>query len=114
MKHLNFALANQWFCFGKRVSAGRWELQGRARMIQQERIPWRFGIHASVIQLLALFIAGTSVDGGTTLNASALASLGFWSCAVSLLWWHRGRASRTERLFLRWGLLAFVLIGTPL
>src|SRR5262245_17885770 len=83
-------------------------------MTQHERMPWRFGTHASVIQLVALFVTSTSVDGDTTLNACALASLLFWSCSVSLLFWHRGRASRIDLLFLRWGLLAFVLIGTPL
>jgi len=77
-------------------------------------MPWRFGTHASVIQLVALFITGLSVDGETTLSACALASLLFWTSAVSLLLWHRGRASRMDLFFLRWGLLAFVLIGTPL
>ena len=83
-------------------------------MIQQERKPGRFGTHASVIQLLALLIANTGLDGGTTLYACALASLLFWTCALPLLRWHRGRASRAGLLFLRWGLLPFVLIGTPL
>jgi hypothetical protein len=67
-----------------------------------------------VIQLLALFYSGSFLDGGTTLNACALASLLFWTCAVSLLLWHHARASRLNLLFLRWGLLAFVSIGTPL
>ena len=83
-------------------------------MIQQERVPCRFGTHASVIQLLALFVTGTSRNGGTTLNACTLASLLFWTCSVSLLLWHGGPASHVERFFFRWGLLAFVLIGTPL
>src|SRR5262249_4670640 len=83
-------------------------------MIQQDRMPWRFGTHASVIQLLALFITSTSLDGGITQGAGTLASLLFWICSASLLWWHEGRASRVELFFLRWGLLAFVLIGTPL
>src|SRR5262245_62548060 len=83
-------------------------------MIQQQRMPWRFGTHASLIQLLALFIAGSSPDGGTTLDACALASLLFWTCSASILFWHRCRGSRMALLSLRWGLLAFVLIGTPL
>src|SRR5437879_306103 len=83
-------------------------------MIQQDGRPWRFGIHASVIQLLALFLAGLSLDGGITEGACTLASLQFWTCSASLLWWHDGRASRTDLFFLRWGLLAFVLVGTPL
>lgn len=83
-------------------------------MIQQERMPRRFGAQAAVIQLLALFVASTSLDGGTTLNACALASILFWTCSVSLLLWHRGRASRMDLFFFRWGLLAFLLIGTPL
>ena len=83
-------------------------------MIQQERMPGRFGAHASVIQLLALFITSTVMDRHTTLNACTLASLLFWIGAVSLHWWHRNRASQMDLLFLRWGLLAFVLIGTPL
>jgi hypothetical protein len=80
----------------------------------QEQIPRRFGAHASVIQLLALFITGTSLDGGATLNSCALASLLFWTCAISLLSWDGGRTSHVKLFFLRWGLLAFVLIGTPL
>jgi hypothetical protein len=83
-------------------------------MIQQDRMPRRFGTHASVIQLLALFIESTSLDGGTTLNACALASLLFWTCSGSLFLWRRGRASRIDLLFFRWGLVAFVLVGTPL
>src|ERR1700693_1742871 len=83
-------------------------------MIQQERVPSRFGTHASVIQLLALFISSGLMDRGTTLNACTLASLLFWTCSVSVLSWHRGRVSRMGLLFLRWGLLAFVLVGTPL
>jgi hypothetical protein len=83
-------------------------------MLPQEPMPRRFGAHASAIQLLALFIAGVSLDGGTTLNACALASLLFWTCSVSLLLWHDGRASRLYLVVFRWGLLAFVLIGTPL
>src|SRR5262249_52735396 len=59
-------------------------------------------------------VAATSLDGGITEGACALASLLFWTCAASLLWWHEGRASRVDLIFLRWGLLAFVLIGTPL
>jgi hypothetical protein len=54
------------------------------------------------------------LDGGTTLNACALASLLYWACSVSLLCWRRDRASRLDLLFFRWGLVAFVLIGTPL
>jgi hypothetical protein len=77
-------------------------------------MPRRFATHASVIQLLAWLITATTLDGGTTQNACALASLLFWTCSASLLWWHDGRASRLDLFFLRWGLLAFVLIGTPL
>ena len=82
-------------------------------MIQQDRMPWRFGTHASVIQLLALFMSA-SPDAGINQGACTLASLLFWTCSASLLWWHGGRVSRMDLFFLRWGLLAFVLIGTPL
>src|SRR4051812_35868848 len=81
-------------------------------MSPPESMPSRFGTHASVIQLLALLLTGTVMDGGATQNACTLASFLFWICAVSLLLWHR--ASRADLLFFRWGLLAFVLIGTPL
>src|SRR5262249_39853753 len=83
-------------------------------MIEQDRMPWRFGTHASVIQLLALFIRGTTLDGGITQGACTLASLLFWTCSASLFWLHEGRPSRFDLFFLRWGLLVFVLIGTPL
>jgi hypothetical protein len=54
------------------------------------------------------------MDGGITQGAFTLASLLIWSCSASLWWWHEGHASRVDLFFLRWGLLAFVLIGTPL
>jgi hypothetical protein len=83
-------------------------------MIERDRMPWRFGTHASVIQLLAWLAVGTSMDGGITEGAFTLASLLFWTCSASLLWWREGRPSRVDLLFLRWGLLAFVFVGTPL
>jgi hypothetical protein len=83
-------------------------------MVRQDQMPSRFGIHASVIQLLAWLTTGTVLDGGISQGAFTLASLLFWTCSGSLLWSHEGRASRVELFFLRWGLLAFVLIGTPL
>jgi hypothetical protein len=83
-------------------------------MIQQEPVPQRFGPHASLIQLLALFLANTGMDCGKMEEACTLASLLFWTCAGSLLWWRDDRVSPRELLFLRWGLLPFVLIGTPL
>jgi hypothetical protein len=76
-------------------------------------MPWHFGIHASAIQLLALILADTALDGGIDGRACTLASLLFWTCSTLLLRmrgccpWYGGL------LFLRWGLLAFVLIGTP-
>jgi hypothetical protein len=82
-------------------------------MVQQDRMPLRYGTHASVIQQLALFVTGSSMDGGTRLNACALASLLFWTCSISLLLWHRGCASRKDLFFFRWGLLVFLSIGTP-
>src|SRR3954468_4260199 len=83
-------------------------------MSQQDRMPCRFGAHASAIQLLTWLIAGTALDGGITEGGWTLASLLFWTCAASLLWWRQGCPSRVDLVFLRWGLLAFVLIGTPL
>jgi hypothetical protein len=84
-------------------------------MSQRDRIPWRFGTHASLIQLLAMFAADTGLDGHVTEGACALASLLFWTCAALLLLrWRAGRPSRVALFFLRWGLLAFVVIGTPL
>jgi hypothetical protein len=67
-----------------------------------------------VIQLLAWLIIGSALDGGATQSAFTLASLLFWACASTLLAWRRDRASGIDLLFLRWGLLSFVLIGTPL
>lgn len=85
----------------------------RGKMIQQDRMPGRFGIHASVIQLLAWLITGIVLDRGITQGAFALASLLFWICSAALLWWRDGYSARADRFFLRWGLLAFVLVGTP-
>ena len=85
-----------------------------SEVTQQQHVPRRFGAHASVIQLLASFIIGSALDGGSTQNAGTLASLLFWTCAASLLAWRRDRASGIDLFFLRWGLMAFVLIGTPL
>jgi len=83
-------------------------------MIEQQQKLRRFGVHASAIQLLALCVAGSFMDAGTTQNAGTLASLLFWACSALLLAWRRDRASDIDLLFLRWGLLPFVLIGTPL
>src|SRR5262245_35897421 len=83
-------------------------------MIEQSRLPLRFGIHASINQLTTWLLTGTVLDGGVTQGAFTLASLLFWICAVSLLWWHESHASRFDQFFLRWGLLAFVLFGTVL
>jgi hypothetical protein len=83
-------------------------------MTEQQRRPRRFGVHASIIQLVAFFTIGSSPDGGTTQMATTLASLLFWTCSALLLAWHRGRISGLELFFFRWGLLLFVLIGTPL
>jgi hypothetical protein len=83
-------------------------------MIQQDRMSCRFGTHASVIQLLSWVIVGTSLDGGITEGAWTLASLLFWASAAAALWRCEGRPSRIDLFFLRWGLLAVVLIGTPL
>jgi hypothetical protein len=83
-------------------------------MIQQEGTPRRFGTHASVIQLLAWLTIGTILDGGFAQGAFTLASLLLWTCAVSLLWWREGRPSRADLFFLRWSLLAFVFVWTPL
>ena len=82
-------------------------------MVQQARMPRRFGIHASVIQLMAWLITATVLDRGITQGAFAVASLLFWICAALLLWWHQGYPSRVDQVFLRWGLLAFLLIGIP-
>ena len=101
------------FASGKPVSMGRWELGRYAEVIEEERMPRRFGAHTSVIYLLAWLILGSAMDGGITQNAVTLASLLFWTCAAALLTRCRGRASGIGLLFLRWGLLAFVLFGTP-
>lgn len=84
------------------------------KMVQQVRIPLRYGIHASIIQLVAWLLTSAMLDGGRTQGAFALASLFFWICAASLLWWRQNQTSRFDQFFLRWGLLAFVLVGTPL
>jgi hypothetical protein len=83
-------------------------------MTQNDRTPRRFGIHASVIQLLALLSTGAIIDRHITEGALTLASLLFWACSASLLWWRDGRPSVVDLFFLRWGLLPFALIGTPL
>lgn len=83
-------------------------------MIQQKPIARRFGTQASLIQLLTLFIGGSSLDAGITQNACIVACLLFWTCAIILLWWHEDRISLVDLFFLRWGLLPFSLIGTPL
>lgn len=57
-------------------------------MTDRKRTPGRFGVHASVIQLLALFVTGAILDGGMTQLAGTLASLLFWLCAALLLAWH--------------------------
>ena len=82
-------------------------------MIQSGKVTGRFGIHASVIQLLGWALT-SALDAGITQGAFALASLLFWVCAASLLRWRRGLLSRVEQLLLRWSLIPFIVIGTPL
>jgi hypothetical protein len=80
-----------------------------------DRRPWRFGTHASVIQLLTLLCMPCTVACADIYGAAfTLACFLFWTWAALLLWWHEHPAWRLERFFLRWGLLAFALIGTPL
>ena len=82
-------------------------------MPQETQIPWRASRPALVIQGLALFVTCTAPDAGRSMNACVLASLPFWACSVFLLSWHGDRVPRPGLLFVRWGLLAFVLLGTP-
>ena len=70
---------------------------------------------ALLIQAVALFLAaGLTLDGGNTLNAVAVSCALFWVTFLLLSLSHRFHLTRFRRLFLRWGLLAFVLVGTPL
>jgi hypothetical protein len=82
-------------------------------MDQETPIPWRACVPALLIQVLAFCIT-TGPDGGISHEACLLASLPYWIGAVSILVWRRGRLSRLERQFVRWGLLPFVVVGTPI
>jgi hypothetical protein len=82
-------------------------------MIDQAQMVRRAATQALVIQFSALFLASTVMDAGTTADACLLAGLLFWACWVSLMLCHRGKPSRLDLLFLRWGMLAFVFLGTP-
>jgi hypothetical protein len=73
---------------------------------------WRFGTHASLIQLIALLMAQPwTPDHARSVYPRVPPLLDLLRIAVV---WQEGRASRTDLFFLRWGLLAFVLVGTPL
>ena len=69
---------------------------------------------ALLIPAVALLAAGLILDGGNTLNAVAVSCVLFWVTFFFLSLSHRFHLTRFRLLFLRWGLLAFVLIGTPL
>lgn len=78
------------------------------------RIPWRAFVPAILTQIFAMVVVlGTVTDGGESHTAGFLASLPFWACAIPLLVWRRGCASRLELFFVHWGLVAFLALGTP-
>ena len=69
---------------------------------------------ALLIQLVAFILANTILDGGRILNAVLVSCLLFWGTAGVLFLYRRGSFSALDRVFLRWGSLPFLLIGTPL
>jgi hypothetical protein len=70
---------------------------------------------ALLIQAVALLLPLSLIlDGERTLNAVAVSCVLFWFTFFFLSLSHRFHLTRFDLLFLRWGLLAFVLIGTPL
>jgi hypothetical protein len=80
-------------------------------MQQQTHSPWLVCLPPFLIQIVALAVA--PLDGGRSQNACVLASIPFWACALFVL----ARYDRLPRLglhFIRWGLIAFLLIGSPI
>src|ERR1035438_4599624 len=82
-----------------------------ADMQQQTHSPWLVCLPPFLIQILA--ICAMPMDGGRCQNACLLASAPFWACSLYLL----ARYDPLPRLglhFIRWGLIAFILIGSPI
>jgi hypothetical protein len=68
-------------------------------------------VQALVTQAVVTIFCSGFKDGGFLLAASMIASGLFWLCAIGMV--VRG-ASGLGRNFVRWGLVPFALIGTPL
>jgi hypothetical protein len=69
-------------------------------------------MQAFVIQGVAILFFATVMDGGITLQASLIASAPFWLC-VPFLAWRDSTPSLFARMFVRWGLIVFIVAGTP-
>ena len=84
---------------------------GLAGMQQQRYSPWLVCLPPFLIQIFVLLMA--PLDGGRFQNACLLASAPFWACALYIL----ARYDSLLRLglhFIRWGLVAFLLVGGPI
>jgi hypothetical protein len=80
-------------------------------MQQQTHSPWLVCLPPFLTQILAISV--TPLDGGKSQNACFLASAPFWACALFILARYDDRLPRLGLLFIRWGLIAFILIGAP-
>lgn len=70
---------------------------------------------ALLIQAVAFIaIISTIPDGGRVLTGLVVSCLLFWVTFFLLYLSHRCHATRFDLLFLRWGSVPFVLVGSPL
>ena len=69
---------------------------------------------ALLIQAVAFILACMIMDGGRILHGLVVSCLFFWVTFFLLFSWHRCNVTRFDLLFLRWGCVPFVFVGTPI
>lgn len=70
-------------------------------------------VQAIVIQGIAVLCCSGYRDGGGILHASLIAAALFWLCVIAVVIVGPTEPSRIQTEFVRWGLIPFVLLGTP-
>lgn len=80
-------------------------------MQQQTHSPWLVCLPPFLIQVMVFLTS--PLDGGRDQGACLLASAPFWLCALFILARY-DPLPRAGLLFIRWGLFAFLLLGSPI
>jgi hypothetical protein len=74
----------------------------------------RAGLIAPLVeQVVCTLFAGAVLDGGVIASAVAYLSIAFWIGAVTV-WLRRSELTRSDKLYLQYGLPVILLLGVPL